>query len=239
VQIVTPQELFDGGYATPVKIEQILLSYTPKKINHELALLAIDKKTDNSKILRLEKKLITTNKKRLKYILDLTKSFKNNSLLLFQDVAGQYGKNIYNILRQDLDSEKYEIFYVSGEIDKGTRERYRKLLNKTDKIRIMVASYGVFSTGIDVNNIHHIVLLESYKSEKIIKQSIGRGMRLANNKDCVCIYDIVDDFRCDGWLNFTFKHAVERKRIYNAEGFALTKKKIDLNQKQSLLKYIQ
>ena len=194
-----------------------------------LSKLGLNKATDKSKILRLEKKIITTNPLRRDYIIDLIKDLKENSLVLFQDVSGKYGKELQERLKDELPSDKYEVFYVSGEVSKELREEYRKRTNLTEKITIMVASFGTFSTGIDINNLHYIILAESYKSERLIKQSIGRGMRLMKGKLEVVIIDLIDDFRTNKWDNFIYKHGIARRAIYANENFPVSKIKIKLS----------
>jgi len=228
---VKPKELIANNFASDVKIVQIYLKYLDEDIKEQLMELTFDKKVDNGKVLRYEKKIVTTNALRKQFIINLVKSFDKNAMVLFQDVVGRYGKEIYEQLKQELPTDKYEILYVSGEVSKELREEYRLRLNQRDKIRIIIASFGVFSTGIDVNNLHYILLAESYKSEKIIKQGIGRGMRLDENKDDVTIYDLIDDFRIKGfskYKNFIFKHSEQRLAIYRQEEFEVTKKVFDL-----------
>jgi len=88
---------------------------------------------------------------------------------------------------------------------------------------IIVASYGTFSTGISIKKIHNIFFTESFKSEVIIRQSIGRGLRKHHSKSHVKIYDFVDDFRYtnDGseWMNYVYRHGIERRKIYREEKF--------------------
>lgn len=90
--------------------------------------------------------------------------------------------------------------------------------------------YGTFSTGISIKNIHNIFLTESFKSDTIIRQSIGRGLRKLAGKGTVKIVDFVDDFRKDGnekeWVNYIYKHGQERRRIYREEKFPYTTQQI-------------
>jgi type I site-specific restriction endonuclease len=97
-----------------------------------------------------------------------------------------------------------------------------------NKIRILVASFGTFSTGISIHKIFNIFLTESYKSEVIIKQSIGRGMRLFEGKDAVNIIDFVDDFTYRGQQNYIMKHAEVREDIYAREKFKYKKIRVKL-----------
>ena len=93
---------------------------------------------------------------------------------------------------------------------------------------IIVASFGTFSTGIDLKNVHHRVFAESTKAEITIRQSIGRGMRKLAEKNKVYIWDLVDQL--DGYM---VKHAAEREIIYKDQKFEIAKKEIDLTKKSS------
>lgn len=225
VKKVTADYLFKNNHATPVKIKMIYLDYLEKDKKQALWELRKDDNIDNSKVLTYEKKLIRDSQYRFDFLINLLTKVTDNSLVLFSSVGADYGLNIMNTLKQKLD-ENYEIFYIDGSIGKDLRELYRQEMNKTDKIRIMVASYQVFSTGIDINNIHNIFLVESYKSEIIIKQSVGRGMRLMDGKKYVTVIDLIDDFTFGKSKNFIMKHADERKRIYEDEKYIIKEYRI-------------
>ena len=84
---------------------------------------------------------------------------------------------------------------------------------------IIVASYGTFSTGINIKNLHNIIFASPYKSRIKVLQSIGRVLRKGKNKDEAVLYDIADDLRHKKRMNFTLQHFVERAKIYNEEKF--------------------
>ena len=84
---------------------------------------------------------------------------------------------------------------------------------------IIVASYGTFSTGINVRNLHNIIFASPSKSRIRNLQSIGRGLRLGDNKKKAVLFDIADDLRYKKHENFTLKHFRDRVRIYNEERF--------------------
>ena len=93
---------------------------------------------------------------------------------------------------------------------------------------VIVASYGTFSTGISIKKIHNIFFTESFKSEVIIRQSIGRGSddNIAP-KDSVNIIDFVDDLSSSDWDNYLIRHAKERQRIYREQKFKYDIKNVD------------
>ena len=111
-----------------------------------------------------------------------------------------------------------------GGTDTDQREKIRGLVEK-HKNSTTIASYGTFSTGINIRNIHNIVLASPSKSKIRVLQSIGRGLRTSSTKDSVLIYDIADDLGKD---NYTLRHFTERLNIYNEEQFDYEINKVKL-----------
>ena len=91
-----------------------------------------------------------------------------------------------------------------------------------------MASYGVYSTGINIRNIHNIVFASPSKSRIRNLQSIGRGLRLSENKEQTVLYDIADDLRSGARKNFAYQHFEERVKIYEDESFPYKIIKLDL-----------
>ena len=144
-----------------------------------------------------------------------------NSLVLFHNVKDGYGRRIYDYIREKTADKV--VFYVDGGTSPSLRDDYINLMEEGED-KILVASFGTFSTGISINNIHNVFFVESYKSEKIVRQSIGRGMRLKDGKDRVNIIDFVDDFSITkANKNYLLKHGEERMRIYKEQGFPFKK----------------
>lgn len=138
---------------------------------------------------------------------------------MFNDIKHSYGKNIYNKLK-DISDNNTIVYYIDGQTKDSLREFYKKEMDKVDgKRRILVASYMTLSTGISINQIHNIFFTESFKSEKIIKQTIGRGLRLHKLKKVLYVIDFVDDFSIPGYKNYVLQQSNERKEIYNREKF--------------------
>jgi superfamily II DNA or RNA helicase len=171
---------------------------------------------EGSKLLEIEKRLVVENRSRFLFVCDFIKKTTKNSLVLFQNVKDEYGRSIYNHLRE---TSQKEVFYVDGGTSIDLRDDYINKMEESDD-RILIASFGTFSTGISINNIHNVFFVESYKSEKIVRQSIGRGMRLKEGKEIVNIIDFVDDFSLPrGSKNYLLKHGEERMKIYKQQGF--------------------
>ena len=150
------------------------------------------------------------------FIRNLALKLKGNTLILFQLVE-KHGKNLQQIIK-DKAEEGRKIFYIYGGVDTEEREKARAIVEKEDNA-IIVASYGTFSTGINIKNLHNIIFASPSKSRIRNLQSIGRGLRLGDNKVNATLYDISDDLTYKSKENYTLKHFQERINIYTEEEF--------------------
>jgi len=116
---------------------------------------------------------IVTSDKRNKFIRNLAAGLNGNTLCLFQYVE-KHGKQLYEDIK--LKAPDKQVFYVHGGVDTDEREKIRELTEKADNA-IIVASYGTFSTGINIRNLHNIIFSSPSKSRIRNLQSIGRGLR--------------------------------------------------------------
>ena len=155
---------------------------------------------------------LVANEKRNNFISDLLLHLDGNTLCLFQLVE-KHGKILYDKVK-----EKGNVHFVYGGTDATEREKIREIVNES-KNSTTVASYGVFSTGINIPNINNIVLASPYKSKIRVLQSIGRGLRRSILKDSILVFDIADDISYRERQNFTLTHFTERLNIYNEEQF--------------------
>ena len=111
-----------------------------------------------------------------------------------------------------------KVFYVYGGTDTKDREDTREIVEGEENA-IIVASYGVFSTGINIKRLHNIIFGSPYKSQIKVLQSIGRGLRRTADKTECNLFDISDDLCYNNRSNFTLKHFETRVGIYNQEEF--------------------
>jgi superfamily II DNA or RNA helicase len=118
-------------------------------------------------------------------------------------------------------------FFVYGKTEGEVREEIRHIVEK-EQDAIIIASYGTFSTGVNIRNLHNIIFASPSKSRVRNLQSIGRGLRKSDTKDSAVLYDVADDLRYKKHENFTLKHFVERIRIYSEEKFEFKIYKIEL-----------
>mgnify|MGYP001068756233 CR=1 FL=1 len=234
-------DLVNKGFLSKVNVKILYLDYLStedklylseirKKISRSVSNMSIDKSRLLSYLYKLEKSYIYKSEKRMDFICKYVKFLLDkglNVLVLFTDIKNKYGYRIYENIFNDLSSGKYNIFYIDGSVTK-PREYFIETFLKNEKPGVLVASYGTFSMGVDIPNIDYIILSEGYKSEILVRQSIGRGVRKFFGKDRVNIIDIVDDFSIKKYVNYAIKHALEREKIYIREKFNIEKRKIKL-----------
>tara|TARA_R110002096_G_scaffold148295_2_gene308904 strand:- start:29 stop:445 length:417 start_codon:yes stop_codon:yes gene_type:complete len=124
------------------------------------------------------------------------------------------GKALFDIMK---DSDK-DVRYVDGSVNAKEREQIRKYAEENDNV-VIIASYGTFSTGVNIKNLQHVVFASPSKSRVRNLQSIGRGLRKSADSTHVTIYDISDDMKHNNRENYTLKHFKERLKIYAEEKF--------------------
>ena len=171
-----------------------------------------------------EMDFLVSNTKRNKFIRNLVTGLQGNTLCLFQYVE-KHGQTLKEMIEEKADDKK--IFYVHGGVEAEEREKIRFITEKSDNA-IIVASFGTFSTGINIRNLHNIVFASPSKSRIRNLQSIGRGLRLKDNNSEATLYDISDDLSYNEKENYTLAHFRERINIYNEEDFDYEIHNVDL-----------
>ena len=167
---------------------------------------------------------LVRSEKRNKFIRNLVTGLQGNTLCLFQYVE-KHGQKLKEMIEEKADDKK--IFYVHGGVEAEEREKIRFITEKSDNA-IIVASFGTFSTGINIRNLHNIVFASPSKSRIRNLQSIGRGLRLKDNNSEATLYDIADDISYNDKENYTLAHFRERINIYNEEDFNYEIHNVDL-----------
>ena len=125
------------------------------------------------------------------------------------------------VLHEKINNSKRDnrkVFFVHGGVDAEQRELIREITEQ-EKNAVIVASYGTFSTGINIKNLHNVIFASPSKSRVRNLQSIGRILRKATNKIKATLYDISDDCTHNSKKNYTLNHFIERIKIYNEENF--------------------
>ena len=201
-KVTTTKKLMDDKQLANLKIICCTLDYKDE-----------EKKDMKKKTYQEEIDWLVTNPDRNEIIKNLTIAQDGNTLLLFQFVE-KHGRVLYNMLKD----EDRSVFFVHGGTDTETREEIRALTEKESNA-IIVASYGTFSTGINIRNLHNIVFASPSKSRIRNLQSIGRGLRRGDKKVVCNLFDIGDDLSWKSHKNYTLNHLIERIKLYNEEGF--------------------
>ena len=204
-RVTTTKTLIESGRLSNLNITCIVLKY-----NDEI------RKERNKNIYQDEMDWIVTNEKRNKFIRNLAVNSKGNTLVLFQYVE-KHGKVLYDMIKEKVHSER-KVFFVYGGTETSDREAIRHITEGEDDA-IIIASYGTFSTGINIPSIENVVFASPTKSKIRNLQSIGRGLRKKDGKSACNLYDLADDLHWKSWKNHTLNHAAERYKTYAEEEF--------------------
>ena len=213
-KVIKTKELMDSKTLAELDIKCLLLQYS-------------DEECKSIKEFKYAQEIdfLVTSKKRNEFISNLTVSTKGNTLCLFQLVE-KHGAVLHELIKEKVSPNR-KVFFVFGGTNADTREDIRRITEK-EKNAIIVASYGTFSTGINIRNLHNVIFASPSKSRIRVLQSIGRGLRKGDNKKNVKLYDIADDLTYKSRKNFTLKHFIERINLYNEEQFEYDIKKIQM-----------
>ena len=211
--VVTTKELIDDKTLANLKIDCIILKYPDE-----------DRQIVKDFEYAAELEYIVTKAERNTFVCNLVGHLSGNTLVLFQFVE-KHGKILHDIIQDKYKDRK--VFFVYGGVDTDTREEIREIV-ENEKDAVIVASYGTFSTGINIRNISNIVFSSPSKSKIRVLQSLGRGLRQQGGNKTLRLYDISDDLSLDSKLNFTLRHFKERLNIYNDQKFDYEIRRINL-----------
>ena len=208
-KVTTTDELIKKGTLSEFNVKCIELQYPDevKKLHSK------DKYQD-------EVDFLVRNESRNRFLRNLALSLNGNTLMLYQFVE-KHGKPLYqeieSTIRNSVDKDR-KIFFVSGEVDGNAREEIRHIV-ENESNAIIVASFGTFSTGVNIKKLHNIVFCSPSKSRIRVLQSIGRGLRTAEEKQVCTLFDIADNMQWRTKKNYTLQHFAERIKMYNEEKF--------------------
>jgi superfamily II DNA or RNA helicase len=212
-KVTQTKDLIEKGHLSKLDIKVLLLKHDEHKFNEY----------------EEEIQYLITHEKRNNFIKNLVLDLKGNSLVLFNRVES-HGQPLYELINSSASKDR-KIFFVYGGVDVEERERVRAITEKEDNA-IIVASYGTFSTGINIKNLHNVIFASPSKSRVRNLQSIGRVLRKGNNKTQAVLYDIADDITYKSRKNYTLNHLIERIKIYNEEKFNYEIIQIDFKEKK-------
>jgi superfamily II DNA or RNA helicase len=121
-----------------------------------------------------------------------------------------HGQVLYDLINSNVKEDR-KVFFIHGGVDVEERERARSITE--------AESNAIFSTGINIKNLHNVIFASPSKSRVRNLQSIGRVLRKGSNKFTATLYDIADDCSYKTRKNYTLNHLIERIKIYNEEEF--------------------
>jgi len=210
--VTSTKDLIDKDLLSQLEIECLILQYPPKHIE-----------TVKKAKYQEEIDWLVSSDLRNDFIQKLASKVKGNTLVLFNYVE-KHGIPLFNSIKSDSDKK---VFIICGKTPAEEREEVRQLVNANENC-LLIASYGTCSTGINIKNIKNIIFTSPSKSVIRVLQSIGRGLRKAEDKTKVTVYDIGDDLHWKRYRNHALRHLDERILIYNKEKFIYNKRFIRL-----------
>jgi superfamily II DNA or RNA helicase len=219
-QTTTTKEMMDQKKAAELYIKCLQLQYPDE-----------ERKAMRKKTYQEEMEFLISHTSRNRFICNLALSLKGNTLILFERVE-KHGKVLHGMLKMKV-AEDRKLFFVHGATSTDDRNTVRSI-TEGETNAILVASYGTFSTGVNIRNIDNIIFASPTKAKIRVLQSIGRGLRLSVRKTMVTLFDVADDLSF--WNkagtevrdNYSLQHLTERVNFYNAEQFDYKMYKIQL-----------
>ena len=199
-KVTRTKELMDKGQLAKLDITCLVLKHPPQKFE-----------TYEDEI-----QYLIQHNQRNKFLCNLALDQKGNTLVLYSRVAS-HGEVLYNLINNNKSANR-KVFFIHGGVAADDRENVRSI-TENEKNAIIVASYGTFSTGINIRRLHNVVFASPSKSRVRNLQSIGRVLRKGRGKVKAMLYDIADDCTHQSRKNYTLNHLIERIKTYNEEQF--------------------
>lgn len=207
IETLSYREMIDRGIASEIMIKVLVFNYS-KRTNEELPV---------KHEYRDEDQLIRLHEGRNKFIAALANRLDNNALILFRKID-KHG----DILNEYLQEMSKPTYYIHG-TNKEYEDSIKEIAETTDGINIL-ASAGLFSTGVSINNIQVGIFANAIKSRIDTIQSIGRLLRKDGKENFVTLYDCADNLsrrtskhkRDEG---YSMRHLQERLAMYAELGF--------------------
>ena len=199
-KVTRTDELMEKGHLSRLDITCLVLKHNPQKF---------DSYED-------EIQYLISHERRNKFIKNLALDLKGNTLVLYSRVAS-HGEVLYDLINTN-KSQGRKVFFIHGGVAADEREHVRAITESQENA-IIVASYGTFSTGINIKRLHNVIFASPSKSRVRNLQSIGRVLRKGKDKVKAMLFDIADDCTYQSRKNYTLNHLIERIKTYNEEQF--------------------
>lgn len=204
-ETITTKELMDRGLVSQLTIKALIFDHSDA-VKKEISKLPYDKEIDH----------IISDERKNKFICRLATTQSGNTLVLFNFVD-RHGKPLLEMMNA-MNKTGKRIFYVDGDTPVEEREAIRAYTEANDDV-IIIASYGTFSTGINIKNLENVIFAHPFKSKIKILQSIGRILRKSAKTNKATLFDLANDFRWKSKINTTMNHFKERLKLYEKAKF--------------------
>jgi len=212
-KIIKTKDLQKAGHLAKLQIKAVALKYAKDECR------VVSKMKYHEEI-----DFLVSHKKRNIFIRNLALSLSGNTLVLFNFVE-KHGNVLHRMIEEKANDK--QVYYVWGGTDAELREQVREITENNNDV-IIVASAGVFSTGVNIKNLHNVIFSHPGKSKIRVLQSIGRVLRTTETKESATLYDIVDDLTNGSKKNFAATHFIERHKYYVAEKFPVKLYKVEV-----------
>lgn len=214
VLVKSLKNLIADGNIADIKINRFIINYGnhedikyfTKNLKAENKSLDEHEKLTGSQIYRAEKNMLQSCEIRNNFILKVVAKFKDTQLLLVEN--REYLDILYSMMYMHFPDKK--ILQIHGDI--ADRQPILEQMEAESNV-VCIATYETFSTGISVNNIHHVHFPDGGKSMFRVLQGLGRGVRLHKDKKYLNVFDYVDLIVSSSYQT----HANERLKIYKTE----------------------
>jgi superfamily II DNA or RNA helicase len=218
---VKAKTLIEKGLIANLKIKALILQHNDPVFSENVFM--IKKRGGGKQAYELEKEYVQKSEKRKYFLMKLVNKFTQNSLVLFHNI--EYGTMLYEFFRNNIKEKDF--YYIDGETPSEQRTYIKKQMEDTaGKPCILIASYGTLSTGVSIRALVNVIFADSFRSKILIKQSIGRILRLHVEKEKAIIFDITDQFH-KSYKNILYNQYISRRDdIYKKEGFSFDELRI-------------
>lgn len=207
----TSKELQDKDYVTDAKVQVVRIKYKEPFVYKNCSTFLEPTARYNE-----ECEYIYNNSFRNGVISQLAHKVNNNMLILVDRI--DQGELLTKTIKEHKKGKK--VFFIRGSVEVQDREKIRQIMETNNNV-VCVAITSIFSTGINIKNLHYILFASAGKAKIKIIQSIGRGLRLHASKDMLIIFDICDI------LEYSVKHLAKRLSLYTKEKIKYAIKEIN------------
>lgn len=211
----TSYDLRQQKHIVDAKIKVIQINYFKKPKHKKKASIK-----DPTGVWEEENDFLYNHTFRNNLISNIAKNVDNNVLVLVDRI--EHGEALTAEIIKKAPNKK--VYFIRGSVSVDEREKIRELMENKDNV-VAIAITRIFSTGINIKNLHYIIFALAGKAKIKIVQSIGRGLRQHESKIKLVIFDIADN------LIYGMKHLVSRLAIYKKEKIDYDKTEINENNK--------